>query len=499
MESRYNLIHEKWIPIIGKKMVGIKDIFSVNDKKTLSDKNPLEKISIFKLLLAIGQSALNPEKSDLAFSSNEEFQKKVDSFGKTVVKYLEDHEEEFFLYGDRPFLQYTCLKGGYQRPYSCSMVETASGCNAVTFETQHPHSLSDDEKARYLISETCFALKTSTAFKILDKDKKNFPGDGKKKKGPISSGLGKRGYTHAFFQTDSLLETVFLNLFPREVIENFNGFGHVCRPPWERLPNKNEEYGSEYQASYIGRLLPLSRMILLDDEKVNYEIGFEDLSEKIGVPCFDPTVPVKMDKTELKPLFVDIRKKPWRELSSLLAFGKAGGYVCDQLCKIAPKMSLAGKPFSVWLGGLSVSTLTGGEQGVKTSDDYLFSSIQLPEDSFCGETGIFVDSLTDFMGFLENKKKVLDGCVNGYYRKMRSTKKGFFAGTAEQEFWELCEQLFPRIIKVSDSNDEDAKKRLKGTVSDIVLKLYEKNCPKATAKQLEAWAENFPGKESRKK
>ena len=59
-ENRFNLIDEPWIPVVGKGKVGLRQIFADESIAALGG-NPVEKIAVFKLLLAIAQSAITPK------------------------------------------------------------------------------------------------------------------------------------------------------------------------------------------------------------------------------------------------------------------------------------------------------------------------------------------------------------------------------------------------------------------------------------------------------
>ncbi|WP_442903849.1 type I-E CRISPR-associated protein Cse1/CasA, partial [Gilvimarinus sp. 1_MG-2023] len=55
MENRFNLIDEPWIPVADVGRVSLKDIFKRPDLRALGG-NPVQKIALTKLLLAIVQA-----------------------------------------------------------------------------------------------------------------------------------------------------------------------------------------------------------------------------------------------------------------------------------------------------------------------------------------------------------------------------------------------------------------------------------------------------------
>ena len=59
LENRFSLIDEPWIPIADSGRVGLRQIFSNPNYRTLGG-NPVQKIAVTKLLLAIAQAATTP-------------------------------------------------------------------------------------------------------------------------------------------------------------------------------------------------------------------------------------------------------------------------------------------------------------------------------------------------------------------------------------------------------------------------------------------------------
>lgn len=101
--NSFNLIDEKWIPTVDKGFVSLKQVFSDREIKQLGG-SVIEKLSIFKLLLAIAQSAYTP-KDDLDWRN---YSKK--NFVSKVNSYLDKWHDNFFLYSDEnPFLQFPIL------------------------------------------------------------------------------------------------------------------------------------------------------------------------------------------------------------------------------------------------------------------------------------------------------------------------------------------------------------------------------------------------------
>ena len=63
IENRFNLIDEPWIPVVGRGQVSLRQLFSHPEYRALGG-NPVHKIALTKLLLAIAQAACTPEDDD---------------------------------------------------------------------------------------------------------------------------------------------------------------------------------------------------------------------------------------------------------------------------------------------------------------------------------------------------------------------------------------------------------------------------------------------------
>ncbi len=123
-ENRFNLIDEPWIPVADMGRVSLREIFANPNLRALGG-NPVERIALTKLLLAIAQAAVTPE-DDQQWSN----------MGPTgmshgCLAYLEKWHDRFWLYGERPFLQFPVLKGTRLLSYGAVLPEVATGNTTV--------------------------------------------------------------------------------------------------------------------------------------------------------------------------------------------------------------------------------------------------------------------------------------------------------------------------------------------------------------------------------
>ncbi len=102
-QNRFNLIDEPWIPVIDKGLVSLGEIFSDPTIPALGG-NPVQKIALTKLLLAIGQAACTPETTEQLERLDAE------TFRTACCNYLETWYDSFWLFGDKPFLQMPAVR-----------------------------------------------------------------------------------------------------------------------------------------------------------------------------------------------------------------------------------------------------------------------------------------------------------------------------------------------------------------------------------------------------
>ena len=278
--NSFNLIDEKWIPTVDKGLVSLKQVFSDREIKQLGG-SVIEKLSIFKLLLAIAQSAYTP-KDDLDWRnySKENFVSKVNS-------YLDKWHDNFFLYSDEnPFLQFPILSSFKTelKSFSTVLPQVASGNNVLTLESEIAFDLSDADKARMIVAQMNFAFggkQTDNSFSLSE----NYV---KSKSGKVGIGLSAESYLHSYFFATTLIESIRLNLLTIKDITSLNSFpSGLGTAPWEKMPTgEDDDIAKEYKQSLLGRLVSLGRFCLLKEDGLYLTEGmfFQDHSDGVCDP-----------------------------------------------------------------------------------------------------------------------------------------------------------------------------------------------------------------------
>lgn len=478
MEQKFNVIYEPWIPtILGK--VGLWQVFSDDNLKNLGG-NPIEKISVFKLLLAIAQSAFTPK------DENERISVGKEGFRKKVLDYLEKNKDLFWLYGDKPFLQMPAVKKAATVSFGAVKMEIATGNSTVVTEIQKEKKFDDAEKSMILLCLVNFACGGKKT------DKSIVLSNGyEKKSGGAGTSLGFMGYLHSFFFADSIFDSVYLNLFTEEDIESMQMFDKVGTAPWILPPNgEDDEIAQKLKKSYMGRLISMNRFFLIDESDnnlIHYTEGIRhpDYSSKV----IDPSVAVDWNgKPKPKVLWSNPERKPWRQLDSLLSFlntNDSKGFLCMQLRAVNKRLkNLEG--VTLWTGGVKVSS-NAGEQYLTGGDDFVESEVSLPK--FEDEESIFYSNLQTLLQNMNDCSKSLWGAIKNYFADLKMIGDDI-AKNAENDYWQLCESRFQSFLDNCLESDGEKIEKSKSVFYSFAYQLYDEYCPKDTARQMEAWANN---------
>ncbi len=484
IENRFNLIDEPWIPIVDVGQVSLRQLFTQPKYRALGG-NPVQKIALTKLLLAIVQSAYMPEDEDDWAALG------ADGLARKTLVYLEQWHDRFYLYGDKPFLQMPAIKVAGIQPFGAVLAEISTGNTTVLTESQIEKMLTDADKALLIVQLMGFGLggkKTDNSVVLSPGYQGKFNEKGKPSTGRPSASIGFLGFLHNFLQGESVLTTLWLNSFTKQQIIDLviytQGIGEA---PWERMPaGESCAVANALKSSLMGRLLPLSRFCLLAENGLHYSEGIIHPGYKEGV--VDPSVSVDFSGKDPKAIWVDPEKRPWRLLTALLMFisqSSSQGFDCYQLRLNMGRAVRQMPVIDIWSGGLRVSS-NAGEQYVSGSDDFVESIIQL-NSSVLGAT--WFANLQLEMDELDKLSKIVYGATFNYFKSQNMETKER-AAQASNLFWQFCEREFKNLLDAC-SHLEQAQ-ALRPVFARFVYKTYDIYCVSSTARQLDAWAKNRP-------
>lgn len=488
MKNRFNLVDEPWIPVADHGRVSLRDIFSNPQYRSLGG-NPIQKIALLKLLLAIAQAAATPD-------TEAEWQALgAEGLASRCLAYLHKWHGRFYLYGEQPFLQMPEIREAKLQSFGAVLPEVSTGNTTVLSQIQVERSLSDADRALLLLSLMGFAL----SGKKTDNSVVLSPGYAGKRndKGKASTGkpgpsVGHMGFLHSFLLGESLQQSVWLNLLSHTQIRQMgiypSGLGVA---PWESMPEGEDcAVARELRQSMQGRLLPLSRFCLLAEDGLHYSEGIAHSGYKDGM--IDPSMAVNYSGKDPKALWADPEKRPWRELTALLSFIDQSGGQGFQSWQLRAGLERArdvAEAFAIWSGGLRVSS-NAGEQYASGRDDFVESIIWIHSE-LLGQN--WFTQLKVEMDALDGLARNLYGRVMTFFKE-QTVDGSKFAAQATQLFWQLCERDFQSLVDACDGSEQAALQRqqLRRRFAGYVHQAFDQSCPKETARQLDAWAKCRP-------
>jgi CRISPR system Cascade subunit CasA len=475
VERRFNLIDEPWIPVAGVGHVSLRQLFS-------QPSNPVQKIAVTKLLLAIAQAAYTPVDDDDWVNLGSQ------GLAEKCLDYLDTCHDRFYLYGDRPFLQIPAIRSAKIQSFGAVSAEVSTGNTTILTQSQKEKPLSDADKALLIVQLMGFALggkKTDNSIVLSPGYQGKTSDNGKPSTGSSGTSIGFMGFLHNFLAGESLQETLWLNLLTQEQVDGLGVYPlGVGSPPWRQMPSGETcPIAEVLKSSLIGRLLPVSRFCLLSKDGLHYSEGIAHPGYADGV--VDPSVAVDFTPKKPKVIWVDPERRPWRFLTALLSFFSKSTFNCEQL-RLINRVKGNVATIGIWSGGLRVSS-NAGEQFLSGSDDYVESLIQLNTAALEEE---WLSRLQNEMDELNNlASKAVYGSVMRYLDDQKMEGKAV-AGQASNLFWQLCERRFQEMVLACDT--PNGARLLRPAFAAIVNKVYDTYCPKDTARQIEYWAKNRP-------
>jgi CRISPR system Cascade subunit CasA len=507
IENRFSLIDTPWIPIADVGRVSLKQIFTEPTYRALGG-NPVQKIALMKLLLAIAQAACTPK------DDNDWKDLGSKGLAQNCLTYLEKHHDKFYLYGENPFLQMPAVvdliatrtekrkakakndserlkaqESGKPKSFGAGFYpDLPSENNTMLSHTLVERTLSDAEKALFIISIMNFAL----GGKRVEADLVNLSGDnyGGLYSAKSAPSLGNYvGYLHSFLTGENLLSTLWLNLLTHEQIQGNKYWQGLGVPPWEVMPKTETcAVAEQLKNSYMGCLVAMSRFAFLKDEGVYYLDGIQYPNHSSG--WREPSMTINSQQG-IKVLWLNPDKRPWRELTALLSFIDAtasGGFDCQQINFGFLRARKNNQAIGIWSGGLKVRG-NAGDQSVKQNDDFVESHVSIPSNKEMEELRWF-DNLTSEMAEIEQLSNIVYKTTMSYYKSQKAEGKNQ-AAMASNLFWQLSERKFQDLVNACGQGEEQTK-ALRKDFAQFASTAYNTHCANDTARQLNAWAENLP-------
>jgi len=475
----FNLIDEKWIPAEGQKHVSIKEAFS-NNSITQIGGTALEKLSVFKLLLAIAQAAFTPETDEEWLNYSNE------KMSTCVLDYLNKWHDCFDIFSpEKPFLQFPILKklGIKKKPYSTIQNFVSSGNTTVLTQSEMEHPVTSPQIALLLIQQMNFAFggKQTDNSAVL-----SIGYQGKKSSSAIGAGLGYCGFLHSYYLGKNLIDSIRLNLLTKKNVDSLNVFeSGIGIAPWEKMPEgEDDTIAREYKGSLLGRLVGLGRFCLLEHDGLYLTEGIVYSNYKDGV-C-DPAITIDNSVKDRKTIWADPEKLAWRNLTSLFSFIflNSPGPRCNQLYLALPRVLNYQASLGIWNCGLKVKNAGAGEFKVSGKCDAVDNTVLIESAEVI--TNAWYDCYSKEMADLLKLANNLKDCVKKYFEAQSCTSDK--TDKAVFTFWNKCNRYAQELINGCTSKDKVIE--LRKTYAQIAKNCYDENCHAISANQIKIWATN---------
>ena len=497
-ENRFCLVDEPWIPIVGKGRVSLIDVFT-DDSCLDIDGNAIQKISLIKLLFAIAQASvvLKDESEWLALG-------KIGLAG-CVVSYLEKHRDCFYLYGEKPFLQLPILKSLLDKSkeraiYYVHIPDVDNENDSLIRSIQRKHDITDADRAIFIIGLMNYGLGGKRAIKIPSLS----CGSETSKSAKPGPSLGSSGYLQTYLKGQTIAETIWLNFFTNNDVKSIAyDFDLDVRPPWEQMPQKIDDARAlELKKSIYSWLVGVSRFVLWEGEGLYYVDGLQypgSVNDGYSEPF------ITMNRKTKKAIYVDVQKKPWRSLASILEVV----YNENLITWLCPVIGIFGgralkvvDSFAVWAGGLSFD-FNAGEQFVKNNNDFIESEFNLTKDIVDSEK--YYPLLCSTMLRIDDLAYCLKEALNRYFNpperkdqdssKSDKQKKNRYDGKineAVSRFWLCADSMSNDLFYSCAAESEEMVEKGLCRLSRMMCCIYDDTCPHELAIDFIKWVKFRP-------
>ena len=468
-----NLIGDPWIPVVfseadakngDKSLVGLEELFKrANEIRDLSA-TPPQRIALMRLLLCIVQAALDGP------ADENDWRACRDRIVPKSLDYLASRRDKFELYGKQPFLQVAALEATDNASVDKLDFGLAAGNNATLFDqeaTPDGRMQTDAWIALQLLTFQCF----SPGGTIGNTNWNGQATGGNSNHAPCI----EASPLLSLIRGNTLLTTIHSNLVTRQML----GAEPFGIPIWDHFPDgQSGHIAAENVRSYFGRLTPLSRAILLNQDRRRMTLA-NGLSYLKMPESRDSmaTVIVRGKGSNEKHgyLNINLEKHPWRELTAVLAITHrqqvGSAYALKHLSDVEQGC------FDLWVGGFVA------DKG-KPIDvaEWVFSvpAYLLQERPMAiYEDGIQVAN----QGGESLRAAVKEYCAGD--KAGQKLDPSVYTAKAIPIYWALLDADCRELIELanSESDLEPWRRRCRQAMTDA----YERACPHANVRQIKAF------------
>ncbi|MEW6440776.1 MAG: type I-E CRISPR-associated protein Cse1/CasA [bacterium] len=333
-----NVAFDSWIPVVTttgeQNLTSLCDVLAEGRQYADLAVRPHERVALMRLLLCVSHAGLDGPRD------YDEWRHVPSRLPEAVREYLSKWKESFELFHPtRPWLQVAGLEKNGDGPASDLLIRgwTLVSKLNFSFATGNNTTLLDHAglaaDRTFEIGETLLWMLTFQCFSpggLIAQVYWNSRVTGKSSK---DAPCVQASMIHAFLRGATVQETIHLNLPTHEDIRLIYGDRAIGKPVWEMMPASMEDAAAvdNATATYVGRLVPMTRLIRLDPFGARMLLG-DGLVYPVFASGFPPepsaTVMTRRrgGKDEERAL---LSYRPseaiWRELPAMVVKRNAGG------------------------------------------------------------------------------------------------------------------------------------------------------------------------------
>jgi len=497
-----NLIHDPWIPVLfgdGRhELVSLDTLFRDSDRIRDLSATPPQRIALMRLLICIVQAALDGPENE------EDWLDCRLRIVPAACDYLETRVAKFDLFGPNPFLQIGDLEvtAGKDNDKAVDKLalELAHGYNNALFDNgtcAEGRVFPNRWKGVNLLTFLNFC----PGGKVGQAVWKGVPSSDSTFAAPCLD------IAHTYVLGATILETIHYNLLTK----NGQSTGIVSRPMawgapvWDVPPAGPRDADAMHNAlqTYLGRLVPLSRLIRLQKKREGRRCIVGPLPQKYKLerlPLYrEPAATIKTSKGgAMYYLNPSPDKHIWRELGAILSLSadeKENVWGPCVLGRIKQLHHLFGNDvFSIWVGGLAT-----GKSAAKLADALEWTFTLNME--LLGDTSLRIYQTG--VDLANTGATVLRSAAKTYWLKLQQTEhvnmKEFskriqpVLAKVELQYWSLLDNQYQTLIEIASDNSRGLNSGWSQIVTAAMREAYVFACPHKSPRQIQAYAQGLRG------
>lgn len=502
-----NVAFDPWIPIVTQS--GKRELTSLHTALTHGEDivdvavRPYERVSLMRLFLSVAHAALEGPKDAVEWC---DVSKRLPD---RADKYLTSWKDSFELFHtENPWLQVAGLTkvGGDSdsegdtepwTPVSKLNLSLATGNASTLFD--HQGMIADRSIPIHEIPLSLLTFQCFSPGGLISQVYWNSIQTGKTAK---DSPCIPSSMIHALLRGNNLLQTIQLNLPTYEDIRFSYIDNAIGKPVWEMMPTSFSDTTSISNAtrSYLGRLVPLTRLVWLDHSgrKMMLGDGLVYPTYSDGFPP-EPTATVVLRKNKKEHIRTLLPYRPqkgiWRELGAIVVKRNASG--------MGGPLSLRNMTQEAESYDIVVAALARDKASIIDAIESVFHisrNFRSNEGTAIYESEVREAELIEgrLRWAIETYRSVID---NGWEGKLRSAgaKKGELkvrlASRATIQYWTTVEKslslLMAYIEAIGTEKVMSLRKIWRSMLFKAAIDAYSIACGQDTPRQIKAYAKGW--------